>query len=226
MYFEFSKPMQEVKNALDFIEVYNVTDKLPASIFLELQNELWNEEHTRLTLWLDPGRIKTDLIPNRTKGLPIEEGKQYSIRISNQWRDAENNTLDTTYVKTLFVTAKDHSKIALQDWSINPPTAKTTEALCIDMQEPIDAILALETMYVLDKDGHVVNGAFKGANKERRIIFVPTIPWKTGLYTLVVNSILEDLAGNNLNHLFDVDLTKTQDTNQRTKEKVRSFKVM
>ena len=37
------------------------------SIFLELENELWNPEHTQLTLWLDPGRIKRDLIPNQRK---------------------------------------------------------------------------------------------------------------------------------------------------------------
>jgi len=107
MYLVFSKPMQEVQNALDFIEVYNVTDAVNTSIFLELQNELWNKEHTELTLWLDPGRIKTDLIPNRNHGLPLEAGKEYKITVSTEWTDAQNNKLDKVYVKKLYVDQKD-----------------------------------------------------------------------------------------------------------------------
>ena len=54
MYFVFSKPMQEVGKMIDYIKVYNRTDGREESIFLALENELWNAGHTQLTLWLDP----------------------------------------------------------------------------------------------------------------------------------------------------------------------------
>ena len=43
-----------------------------AGTFLDLQPELWNAEGTVLTLWLDPGRIKRDLIPNKELGIPLK----------------------------------------------------------------------------------------------------------------------------------------------------------
>ncbi len=41
---------------------------------------------------------------------------------------------------------------------------------------------------------------------ETGFLFTPEKPWETGLYKLQVESRLADLAGNNLNRLFDVDL--------------------
>ena len=50
---------------------------------------------------------------------------------------------------------------------------------------------------------------FQGVlNWQRRseLIFKPDLDWKVGDYELLIDSKLEDLAGNNLNHLFDKDL--------------------
>ena len=91
MYFHFSQPMQEVGNALDFISVYNDTDGIATDPFLRLETELWNNDRTLLTLWLDPGRIKTDLIPNKEKGLPLIASKEYTISISEEWKAAKRS---------------------------------------------------------------------------------------------------------------------------------------
>jgi len=77
MYFKFSKPMQEVRS-LDYIKVYNTQNDSLIDVFLDLQPELWNKERTRLTLWLDPGRIKTESLLYRimnTKLLSRQIGK-------------------------------------------------------------------------------------------------------------------------------------------------------
>ncbi len=211
MYLVFSRPMQEVQNALNFIEVYNVTDDTTTTIFLELENELWNANHTELTLWLDPGRIKTDLIPNRTKGLPLEAEKHYTVTISSQWKDAENTKLDSTYVKHLYVAPRDSSKIIVDDWIIKTSIQGTFDALILDTTEPLDAMLALETIRIVDEQKNDVDGAFSLLQKERVVVFIPTKPWKPGSYSVPILSILEDLAGNNLNHLFDKDLLLDSD---------------
>jgi len=224
MYFVFSEPMQEVQSALDFIEVYNLTDDKPTTIFLELENELWNTDHTELTLWLDPGRIKTDLIPNRTKGLPIESGKEYKITIGNAWKSAQNNNLDREYVKHVYVTARDSEKVTIDNWSIIIPTQGTRDRLILDVREPLDAMLALETINILDAQNNTIEGDFKLAKKEQQIWFTPINPWKSDSYNVSVRSVLEDLAGNNLNHLFDKDLVlETDKTN--TKQRTISFSI-
>lgn len=222
MYFVFSKPMQEVQSALDFIEVYNVTDDTPTTIFLELENELWNTDHTELTLWLDPGRIKTDLIPNRTKGLPIEAGKEYRITIRNTWKDAENNPLDSEYTKKIYVTSRDSEKITLENWSVRIPSQGTHDKLVLDVREPLDAMLALETIDVLDAQNNKIEGIFKLARKEQQVWFMPKKPWRSSNYEISVLAVLEDLAGNNLNHLFDKDLLLETDE-EYTKHHTMSF---
>ena len=100
IYLQFSQPMQEVGQVLDFITVRDETAAKDVSVFLKLESELWNRNHDRLTLWLDPGRIKTDLIPNREQGLPLQEGHSYTIHISDQWKNADGIALSQDYKKT------------------------------------------------------------------------------------------------------------------------------
>jgi hypothetical protein len=64
IYLQFSAPMREGE-ALQYVHLLNENKDTLHDIFLDLQPELWNKERTALTLWLDPGRIKRDLIPNR-----------------------------------------------------------------------------------------------------------------------------------------------------------------
>ncbi len=51
---------------------------------LELGEELWNQDMTRLTLFIDPGRIKRGVKPLEELGPSLEEGKDYELIISNQ----------------------------------------------------------------------------------------------------------------------------------------------
>ena len=58
MYFEFSHQMSEGAAIRNISVLYKNTGDTIAGTFLDLQPELWNEDNTLLTLWLDPGRIK------------------------------------------------------------------------------------------------------------------------------------------------------------------------
>src|SRR5687768_10047886 len=61
MYFEFSMPMVEGRS-LKYITLLRDDRDTLENTFLNLQPELWNADGTVLTLWLDPGRIKRELI--------------------------------------------------------------------------------------------------------------------------------------------------------------------
>lgn len=210
MYFVFSKPMQELGNTLDFIKVHNVTDDRPESIFLPLETELWNKEHTQLTLWLDPGRIKRDLIPNKEKGLPIEAGKEYLVQVGTDFKDADGISLATGYSKKIYVAARDAKKPTVEGWELSIPKEGTNEALRIDFKEPLDAILAKESIAIYTTSTNdLVQGNFKLMPYEQQLAFYPDAHWVKGDYYIEAASRLEDLAGNNLNHLFDKDITNT-----------------
>ena len=173
MYFVFSEPMQYSKSALDFITVYDNTAQKEVDVFLEMQTELWNQKHTRLTLWLDPGRIKTDLIPNREKGLPLLQNHSYTILIDSLWTSAQGQSLNKKYSKRLNVLGKDTQRPNPRSWNVIVPKSNTATPLEIYFNEPMDAILALETIQIRNSEmaksleGTVL--AFKKTNQNLRI---------------------------------------------------------
>lgn len=223
MYFVFSEPMQEVGDPLDYITIQNTGDQKEESIFLHLEAELWNKEHTQLTLWLDPGRIKTDLIPNKEKGLPIIKGNTYDIQIDSNWRAANGQTLKETYRKHLYVSSRDTHSPLVSEWEIEIPKANTLDALTIDFKESLDAILVAETIHFFNADSTGVYGEIDLQLNEKGILFYPENPWVKGKFTIQVASKLEDLSGNNLNHLFDRNLQTSDSGSKATTHKFIDF---
>lgn len=214
MYMVFSDPMQYVGNPLDFIRVFDETENVEVHPFLGLVAELWNKDHTRLTLWFDPGRIKTDLIPNKEKGLPLKEDHTYTITIDKNWKSATGISLAQSHSKTIHVIGKDVTSPRPETWSIKTPRKNTKEPLKINFHEALDAILALESIKLF-KGNTALPGSLILSNTDNAVVFQPSHPWKVGDYRILVNPILEDLAGNNLQHLFDSDLG-----NSKTKNKI------
>jgi len=225
MYFVFSKPMQEIKNSLDYITVHDNTTNQDVSVFLELQSELWNKNHTVLTLWLDPGRIKTDLTPNKEKGLPILNGHNYTISISENWKDANNQIIDKSYNKTIYVTTKDDKKPETNKWALKTPKKNTKDPVIISFNETIDYFLGIECFNIINSENNSVNGEFKFLDKEQKLHFKPKTKWHPGSYSVSIETRLEDLAGNNLNYLFDTDLISNKPINNSNKYKSISFTI-
>ena len=225
MYLVFSQPMQQVGNALDFIKVKNLNTNAYDDIFLSLESELWNKEHTQLTLWLDPGRIKTDLIPNKEKGLPLQAGNRYELIIDERWPDAHGTALGNSYRKKFYVSRRDEQLPKSNNWTIDHPSRDTKEPLTIHFYEPLDALLLPEAIKVLTDSDLVIAGTFELGKHERSLIFTPSNHWKSGDYKLQIAAKLEDLAANNLNSLFDRDLQKTASQSDRRKFFYRSFQI-
>lgn len=206
IYIQFSRPMQNVGNALDYITVYNETEKKEEQLFLSLETELWNREHDRLTLWLDPGRIKTDLIPNREEGPPLSTGNDYILVISDTWKTTDGQTLKQGYRKTWHVTERDETKPDVENWNIIPPNPDSRSPLTIQFKEPVDFVLAKESLTIQNDNGEALSGQWEVSSLATSVRFIPTKFWDAGNYNLLVDAKLEDWAGNNLNRLFDENL--------------------
>ncbi|RDB07015.1 hypothetical protein DVG78_05780 [Runella aurantiaca] len=208
-YFVFSRPMREGRS-LAYISLLDAQgDTLPGT-FLNLQPELWNAEKTVLTLWLDPGRIKRDLQPNKSQGAPLTKGNHYTLVVSERWPDELGAGLTQSYTKRFVAGAHDMTSPDIKYWTIETPPKGTTQALEIHVKEALDYVLLQNTIRIIDARGKPVNGVIQVNNMEERVLFVPAEPWMTGAYKVLVESRLEDLAGNNLNRLFDRDITDTR----------------
>ena len=63
-------------------------------------------------------------------------------------------------------------------------------------------------LVVLDEHGRPVDGQIEIAGAETQWLFRPSQPWRRGDYAVHVSVKLEDSAGNNLQRLFDEDVSR------------------
>jgi hypothetical protein len=205
MYVEFSAPMSS-GHAWDFVKLYAEGDSLVEEPFFTAGGvvELWDPDHTRLTVLFDPGRIKRDLKPHEEMGLPLRAGKRYRLVIDSAWRDAAGRPLMRSFTKQFRVGAQDRTLIRTAGWRITRPRAGTTDSLLVGFPESLDRALLARLVSVHDAAGAKVDGVAAISERETRWTFTPSRPWGNGAYALHVDTELEDLAGNNLKRLFDV----------------------
>ncbi|MBT1701018.1 hypothetical protein KK083_29260 [Fulvivirgaceae bacterium PWU4] len=221
LYVHFSKPMQ-AGHALRYITlVKNARDTL-ADVFLDLQPELWNHDGTLLTLWLDPGRIKRGLQPNEKLGEPLEQGAHYQLVVGGDWKDTRGATLRQSFLKNFVVSLRDTVSPAPSRWTITAPGAGTRNPLLVNFHEPLDHVLVREAIGIYRND-QPIRGKVETIAGESIYRFIPDNPWTTGSYTLSSEARLEDLAGNNLERGFDVDLRQNSAAPQR--DYVRKFEI-
>ena len=224
LYFVFSRPMLK-GHSLQYIKLADRKgDSLP-NIFLNLQQELWNEEGTVLTLWLDPGRIKRHLQPNELLGPPLSEGETYTLMISSDWPDEQGSSLSSVYTKNIVTSSRDTSIPVPGNWKLKSPKAGTLQGFELDLKEPHDYFLLQSTIRLIDPAGNVVNGTNVISDAERKYNFIPAKPWSPGKYKLQIEPQLEDLAGNNLDRLFDRDLRTTEKTQPAKKVFERDWQI-
>lgn len=174
--------------------------------FLELDEELWNSDMTRLTLFIDPGRIKREVRPLEEIGPALEQGKRFTLVIERNWQDAQGDPLKTAFNKSFHVAAPDRDPPDPEQWVITSPPRATRTPLTIDFGKPMDHALAQRMIHVTDATGEVISGTASLTEHEQRWVFKPDQPWSNGTFAVVVQTTIEDLAGNNIGKPFEVDL--------------------
>jgi hypothetical protein len=204
-YIHFSAPMSrgDIYSHIHLLDEGGKKVELP---FLEIDEELWDNTMTRLTLLIDPGRIKRGVLPLEEIGPSLEAGKSYTLVIERDWRDGEGIPLKESFQKTFKVSPPDREPPDPARWKIQPPRSGSREPLTIDFPEPMDHALAQRLIRVGAESGEAVEGKITLEDQERRWAFTPDIIWRRGRYQLIIQTTLEDLAGNNIGKPFEVDL--------------------
>jgi hypothetical protein len=206
-YLHFSAPMSR-GHIYDYIHLRDESGKDVELPFLEIDEELWDPEMKRLTLFIDPGRIKRGVRPLEEIGPSLEEGRRFTLAIDAAWLDANGRPLVQKYEHSFRVGPPDRTPIAPAEWKLAAPAAASIEPLGVNFSESIDRALALRLLRVVRDDGSPVDGIASVADAERRWTFTPSRPWQPGVHQLVVPATLEDLAGNNVGKAFEVELSE------------------
>ena len=91
------------------------------------------------------------------------------------------------------------------------PASGSTQRLVVSIPEPLDHALMRRAIGVEDEAGRRVDGEVEIGNWETRWTLTPSQPWVAGAHSLVVLSILEDLAGNKIGTPFEIDVFEQVD---------------
>ena len=214
-YVQFSAPMRK-GDIYQYVKIREVDGKEVELPFLEIEQEFWSRDSLRLTLLLDPGRVKRGLKPRDEMGPIFEIGKSYELVISKDWKDSKGNALGKDFVKRFRAGAEDHDQPSPTKWKIREPTLGTKSALEIKFAGPLDRAMLQRAIQILNSSGKQVEGVIAVSQNETAWSFTPNEFWSAGSYKIAVDSSLEDPAGNSIAKQFDVDVfDKTESTTNK-----------
>jgi hypothetical protein len=201
VYLHFTQPMEQGV-FLERIFLHRQDGGVVAGAFRE--TELWSPDGRRLTLWFHPGRQKTGVNLNRDEGPVLREGEQCSLRVAGDWRSTAGVALGKDVTFDVTAGAADHGCPDPLSWTVMAPKAGSRDILSVRFDEPLDSAMLLSALEV-SLGGKPVEGQVKAAADARSWIFTPAQAWQAGEHTIHIDPLLEDLAGNNLQHPFEVD---------------------
>lgn len=224
-YLHFSAPMEQG----DVYRHVIVTraDATPLAVpFLEIAEELWDSSGKRLTLLLDPGRVKRGLVPREEDGAIFEVGQAYRLTVVSSWCDATGRELVANATKDFLVTKEDREQPKPAEWRLSvsstsseasnavnseSPLATSFRRLEVDVPQPLDQALFGRCLHVFDAKGKLIDGETVVSENEQRWSFTPRVDWQPGEYRLHIDDILEDPAGNSIARPFEVDMSRSDD---------------
>ena len=175
--------------------------------FLSINQELWSPDRQRLTLLLDPGRVKSGLAARELMGRALVPGQSYTLVVSGTAQDAEGCMLgaDTSY--SFAVTEPDVETPNPATWDLTTPRLGSRDTLNVDLGSTHDHLSMAYRLRVVDEAAQIVPGALVLGPEERSWHFTPRDPWQAIIYELIVDERLEDVVGNRPGVLFDRPVT-------------------
>lgn len=208
-YVEFSAPMREGEAARNVRLLDSRGQEVDGS-FLTVQQELWDPDRTRITLFFDMGRVKRAIRTRVESGPVLRPGQRYTLMIDSSWRDARGAPLAKGVVHRFRAGPEDHTPVRPEQWSLRPPAIGSRGPLTLDFGEPLDHALARRLIAVTGLEDAPLPGDAQLLNGDRQWQFTPDSPWLAGRYRVRIHPALEDLAGNRVERVFDADLHRGQ----------------
>ncbi len=211
IYVQFSEPMSEGRAQRAIKVCRDDTGEPLEGVFVPMDPELWDPARQRMTLLLDPARIKHGLVPNMEAGYPLIEGVPFRLFIDPAFRDARGRPLRAGAQRRYEVGPEVRQRIEPLKWRLTVPAKGSLDSLLVQFERPLDYALLQWCLLVYGPLGATVAGSGKSGPGEGSWSFTPAKPWEEGLHRLEVDRRLEDLAGNSPVRIFDRDMTGPDD---------------
>jgi hypothetical protein len=181
----------------DHLWLLNEEEQEVRDPFLVLSQELWSVDGRRLTVLMEPGRIKRGLGTGASHEPALVVGRAYNLVVTALGKTARH----TFRVSDPVLKALDETQ-----WRLICPTTGSLEPAVVHFDRVMDAALCEDEMAVLTPLGDVVQTRVSLAPDETAARLTPNHPWRAGKHRLVVSERLEDVCGNRLGEALDHDL--------------------
>jgi len=222
LYVQFSAPMAE-GDAAEHVALVDEEGAPMVASLLRMDEELWDASRQRLTVLLDPARIKRGLVSHAAAGYPLRRGAAFRVVVDEGFRDARGVALRAGAERRYLVGDDERRRVDPAAWQITPPAVATQAPVRVVFDRPLDHGLATRCLRVVDADGRRVAGAVRLAPDARSWELEPTQTWRAGRHAVEVDATLEDLAGNSVARVFDRALADADDDRRRPGDRALPF---
>ena len=215
-YIYFTRPMGR-ENVLSSIKLLDSKGEVVSGAFLNNKFALWSPDGTRLTLLFDPGRVKTGLVAHNRLGRALQANQNYELVIESTLLSVDGIPLVETHRKPFRVSAEDFEAPNIQQWRLKKPRAGSKDSLQLKLNGAHDHLSLAYRIRVKDDAQKTLPGRIDIAEFESVWLFIPEQPWNSSNYSVVVDPLLEDIAGNRLTDLFEKPLANDNRSSARPK---------
>ncbi|MFZ0387241.1 MAG: hypothetical protein WAL22_16365 [Solirubrobacteraceae bacterium] len=192
-YIHFPRPGEAHFNR-DHLRLLNEAQQAVPDPFLVLSQELWSADGRRLTVLMEPGRIKRGLGTDPAHEPALVVGRTYSLVVTALGQTARHSFRVSDPVRQ----AVDETH-----WRLVPPTVGSLEPAVVHFDRVMDAALCEDEIEVLTPSREVVQTRASLAPDGTTVRLTPSHPWHAGEHHLLVSERLEDVSGNRLGEALD-----------------------
>jgi hypothetical protein len=192
-YIHFPRPA-EAHFDRDQLWLLNEQEQVVRDPFLVLSQELWSVDGCRLTVLMEPGRIKRGLGTDAAHEPALVVGRTYSLVIT---------ALGQTVRHTFRASVPILEAIKESRWHIVSPNAESVDPAVLHFDRVMDAALCEDEIEVVTLSGEAVQTRVTLAPDGTAAQLVPSAPWRAGGHCLVMSERLEDVCGNRLGEALD-----------------------
>jgi hypothetical protein len=182
----------------DQLWLLNEEEQVVRDPFLVLSQELWSVDGRRLTVLMEPGRIKRGLGAGPAHEPALVVGRSYSLVLT---------ALGETVRHTFRVSDPVLEAVEEARWHIVSPTVGTLDPAVVHFDRVMDSALCEDEIVVLAASGEVVQTRVLLAPDGTAMQLFPSHPWSAREHSLVVSERFEDVCGNRLGEALDHDLS-------------------
>jgi hypothetical protein len=164
--------------------------------FLVLSQELWSVDGRRLTVLMEPGRIKRGMGADPSHEPAFVVGRTYSLVLE---------ALGQTVRHAFRVDDPILKPIDESFWHVDPPTAGSLDPIILHFDRVMDAESCQDEIGVMTATGQPVRTRISVELDGTSARIFPSQLWGEAEHVLVASERLEDVCGNRLGEALDHD---------------------